>query len=75
MGEVKIALSQGIHDCATVLALHGDYAIPESSIAAVHGLRVQKIGEISGLITGCRRCSLAAVGSLISGAQTCKLCR
>ena len=26
MGKVKIASSEGIHDCATVLALHGDYA-------------------------------------------------
>ena len=44
MGKVKIASSEGIHDCATVLALHGDYASLEPYIAAVHGLRVQKIG-------------------------------
>jgi hypothetical protein len=44
MGKVKIASGEGLHDCATVLALHGDYASVEPYITAVHGLRVQKIG-------------------------------
>ena len=26
MGKVKMASSEGLHDCATVLALHADYA-------------------------------------------------
>jgi glutathione synthase/RimK-type ligase-like ATP-grasp enzyme len=44
MGKAKIASSEGLHDAATVLALHGDYASLEPFIAAVHGIRVQKIG-------------------------------
>jgi hypothetical protein len=44
MGKVKIDASEGLHDCATVLALHNDYASLEPYIAAVYGLRVQKIG-------------------------------
>ena len=54
---MKIASSEGIHDCATVLALHGDYASLEPYIAAVHGLRVQKIGPHYRVYKKVRHCS------------------
>ena len=87
MGKVKIASSEGLHDCATVLALHADYASLEPYVPPfLHGIFVTSCAATSqrctayecrrsGRTTGCtRRCSLAAGGSRSSAALICKLC-